>query len=159
MQTRKPRTRFLAAVSTLLLAGFVGMSLPARADHPEKHRKWHRSARHEKRLRAYHHRDVPTILRYSERRALRPYYAGRVFYGPHRHHHVVYHFPVFVGGVVRYRPYTYCGDRLFLAVAAPVPRLAISVEFDTPGVAYEPGYHPVPDHHDHDDCDEDEEDD
>ncbi len=156
---RRPRARFLTVASTVLLATLVAMSMPVRADHSEKYRERHRPTRHEKRIRAYHDREVPRRLSYGERRALRPYYAGRVFYRPHHHHHMAYHFPVFVNGIVMYRPYYYCEDHLFLAAAMRVPRLAISVEFGTPGVHYEPGYYPVPDHHDHDDCDEDEEDD
>ncbi len=155
---RRQRTRFLMVASTLVVATLVSMSVSARDEHSKKWER-HGSTRHEKRIRAYHDREVPKRIHYRERRALRPYYAGRVFYRPHRHHHVAYHFPVFVNGIVNYRPYYYCEDHLFLAAAVPVPRLAISVEFGAPGATYEPGYYPVPDHHDHDDCDEDEEDD
>ena len=41
------------------------------------------------------------------------YYRGSVYFGPHRHSHRIYLFPVIVGGYTEYRPYAYCGDAYF----------------------------------------------
>jgi hypothetical protein len=40
------------------------------------------------------------------------FYHGRVWYGPHRHHHRVYVFPEYGRHGVRYVPYGYCGAHL-----------------------------------------------
>jgi hypothetical protein len=42
----------------------------------------------------------------------RSYLAGDFYFGPHRHRHVVYSFPVLVGGAVAFRPHVYCGGAL-----------------------------------------------
>lgn len=46
-----------------------------------------------------------------------PYRHGRAYYGPHRHYHEVYFFPVVVGGLYRYQPYYYCEGALYSAGA------------------------------------------
>jgi hypothetical protein len=89
---------------------------------------------------------VPRVIVHSHHGWYDPYYAGSAYYGPHRHAHYTYRFPVLVGQTVVYRPYTYCGDSLYVAapvyaappvyvappvysapllVPAPLPRLAI----------------------------------
>lgn len=86
---------------------------------------------------------VPRRIYVEDRSYFHPYYAGRAYYAPHHHYHAAYRFPVYVNGAVVVRPYSYCGDEVFVAapVAAPLPRLAFSVTFGTP-VAYYPA--PVP---------------
>lgn len=57
-------------------------------------------------------------------------YGGRRYYGPHHHYHAIYRFPVLVGGVVTYRPYTYCNDALFVTASVPLPQVAIGFNFN-----------------------------
>lgn len=59
---------------------------------------------------------IPLFLEVATRGELEVYFDGQEFYGPHRHYHDVYSFPVLVDGVVVYRPHVYCGDRLFAGV-------------------------------------------
>lgn len=56
---------------------------------------------------------IPDRIERHHQRHLEVFFGGREYYGPHRHHHVTYRFPVWVGGLVDYRPYVYCGDHLF----------------------------------------------
>ena len=58
--------------------------------------------------------DVPVILDSLARRDFVAYYGGSEYYGPHRHYHEVYRFPIRLDGRVIYRPHAYCGDRLFV---------------------------------------------
>lgn len=72
------------------------------------------SGYHVSRHRGHHHFEVPRAIHSHYVRTYRPYYYGRTYYAPHRHHHVVYRFPVY--GVYEqpvYYPYAYCGDELF----------------------------------------------
>jgi hypothetical protein len=55
---------------------------------------------------------VPPRLTPSLVYSSRPYLTGDFYYGPHRHRHVVYSFPVVVGGAVAWRPHVYCGGAL-----------------------------------------------
>lgn len=59
------------------------------------------------------------------------YYHGDVWYGPHRHSHRVYYFPVLVEGRWVPRAHFYCGDRAFDAVHAEFhgPRFSIRLSF------------------------------
>jgi hypothetical protein len=75
---------------------------------------------------------VPRRIYVHNRSTYQPYFYGRVYYGPHRHHHSTYQFPVWVNGYVAYRPYSYCGDQIFISASAPLPRLAFNVTFGTP---------------------------
>jgi hypothetical protein len=60
----------------------------------------------------------------------RPYYHGRTYFGPHRHYHAVYHFPVHTPAGYVWRPHSYCGGRLHTAhVAYHGPRMSIRVSF------------------------------
>ena len=64
--------------------------------------------------RGHHHHRVFVAPRVVYRPAYyQPYYYGRAWYPAHRHHHVVYSFPVYRGGVVIRQPYFYCGNQLF----------------------------------------------
>jgi len=82
---------------------------------------------------------VPRVIVHGHHGWYDPYYAGSAYYGPHRHVHYTYRFPVWVGSTVVYRPYTYCGDSVYvpapvyaappvyptpLTVSIPLPRLA-----------------------------------
>jgi hypothetical protein len=92
---------------------------------------------------------VPQVLSPVYVHAFQPYYSGQVYYAPHHHYHAAYNLPVYYGGVVAYRPYSYCGDHLFVSGAFALPRLALSFNFGSPGgVAvggyYSGGYYPVP---------------
>ena len=89
---------------------------------------------HGQRVRAYapHYSTVPRWIPVESRSTFRPYFSGRVYYGPHHHYHTAYQFPVFVNGVVAYRPYYYCGDQVFVSTAFPLPRLAFGVVLGTP---------------------------
>jgi hypothetical protein len=75
---------------------------------------------------------VPQWIPAQSRGTFHSYFAGRVYYGPHRHFHSVYQFPVFVDGAVVNQPYTYCGDQRFVSVAVPLPRLAFNVVLGAP---------------------------
>ena len=43
----------------------------------------------------------------------RPYFHGRSYFRPHRHHHSVYRFPVYTDYGVSYRYYPYCEGNLY----------------------------------------------
>ena len=77
---------------------------------------------------------VPRVVHHGDHGWYDPYYAGSAYYGPHRHAHYTYRFPVWVGQTVVYRPYTYCGDSLY--VPAPV--------YAAPPVHVVPTYVPAP---------------
>lgn len=65
---------------------------------------------------------VPTAIERAHERHLQLFFGGRIYEPRHRHEHVVYRFPVWVDGAVTYRPYAYCGGRLYGAPTAR-PRL------------------------------------
>jgi hypothetical protein len=85
---------------------------------------------------------VPRHIYVENYNTYQPYFRGRAYYGPHRHYHSTYQFPVYVNGFVVYRPYAYCGDQIFISASAPLPRLAFNVSFGTPLVVY--GVPPFP---------------
>ena len=117
MRTNEISTRSVARVlrrGILLGAGLVlaggGMAraggLPSPFDlHREVRRHVGEVLRHLER--------VPDHIQRQHERHLEVFFGGRSYYAPHRHRHVVYSFPVWIGGVVEYRPYTYCDGRLF----------------------------------------------
>ena len=64
------------------------------------------------------------------------YYAGRAWFAPHHHAHVVYAFPVYTARGVIYEPSYYCDGALFVARAGSTydvdfyvrrPRVALAV--------------------------------
>lgn len=65
---------------------------------------------------------IPLFLEVATRGDLEVYFDGQEYYGPHRHYHDVYSFPVLVDGVVVYRPHVYCDARLFSGVGGYYPR-------------------------------------
>ena len=77
---------------------------------------------------AYRPVAVPHRIVYRDVRAYRPWYAGTSWYGPHRHAHAVYRFPVYVNGAVVVQPYTYCGEHAFVSAGVAFPRLALDVQ-------------------------------
>jgi hypothetical protein len=85
---------------------------------------------------------VPRRIYLDNWSTYQPYYLSRVYYGPHRHYHSTYQFPVYVNGFVAYRPYAYCGDQIFISASAPLPRLAFNVTFGAPMRVY--GAPPLP---------------
>jgi hypothetical protein len=56
---------------------------------------------------------IPEQIAHGHAEHLQVFFGGNSYYGPHRHQHVIYNFPVSIGNEVYYRPYTYCNDRLF----------------------------------------------
>jgi hypothetical protein len=56
---------------------------------------------------------IPDRIHREHERHLQVFFGGREYYRPHRHEHSIYRFPVWIGDVVEYRPYTYCGDEIF----------------------------------------------
>ena len=84
--------------------------------------------------------EVPRKIHHSHVNAFKSFYHGRSYYGPHKHHHAVYRYPVYYGGHVSYRPYHYCNDSLFITHHAPLPRIYVTVR---PGGYYYAPY-PVP---------------
>ena len=79
---------------------------------------------------------VPRWIPTDYRATYHPYFSGQVYYGPHRHYHTVYQFPVFVNGAVVYRPYPYCGDQIFVSAGVPLPRLAFNVVLGAPAPVF-----------------------
>ena len=65
----------------------------------------------------------------------RPYLAGDFYYGPHRHRHVVYSFPVVVGGAVAYRPHVYCGGALVRDAWIPDDDGWLRIGLNVPGLS------------------------
>jgi len=85
---------------------------------------------------------VPRRIYVDNRGAYQPYFNGRVYYGPHRHYHSTYRFPVWVNGYEVYRPYSYCGDQIFISGAVPLPRLAFGFTFGAPPASFGPAPFP-----------------
>ena len=120
-----PILGILAALFTFLPTDSVARD----RDYPHE-----RIFRHAHRMHERVFRSVPHRIYYSSRAYYQPYYYGRVYFRPHHHYHSIYRYPVVVGGVVRYRPYYYCNDELFLTAYAPLPRVVV-------GVNIRPGLH------------------
>lgn len=56
---------------------------------------------------------IPVHLTRTALRTYRNYHRGQTYYGPHRHHHAVYDFPVYTDAGWAYRPHSYCNGDLF----------------------------------------------
>lgn len=65
----------------------------------------------------------------------RPFLAGDFYFAPHRHRHVVYSFPVVVGGVVTHRPHVYCGGALVRDAWIPHDDGRLSLGLNLPGLS------------------------
>ncbi|HEX9732527.1 MAG TPA: hypothetical protein VGG06_11135 [Thermoanaerobaculia bacterium] len=83
---------------------------------------------HYRQIRPQRHFTIPRQIHHDH---YRDYYYDRVYYPDHRHHHVIYRFPVFVDGYWDYRPYAYCGDRYFATgyFAVDGPRFSLRIGF------------------------------
>ncbi len=77
------------------------------------------------------HFSIPARIHLEKHhRAYRDYYHGRSYYRPHRHHHVVYHFPVYTEFGVVYRPHSYCDGHLYRGyISYDGPRFSLDVRY------------------------------
>ena len=141
-------TRFRARIvaGTLALALFVPAGEALAHDHGRHGRHGH-GHRHPGHGAPLHHVVAPRVLAapagfivpprltpsfvYSSR----PYLAGDFYYGPHRHRHVVYSFPVVVGGAVAYRPHVYCGGALVRDAWIPDDDGWLRIGLNVPGLS------------------------
>jgi len=101
------------AVAAFALAGGLAAAGPARAgglpSPLELHRKIHEDVHDVLRELVR----VPEVIHREHLRHLEVFLSGRVWEPAHRHSHVVYRFPVWIDGAVRYETYAYCGDRIY----------------------------------------------
>lgn len=118
-----------------LAAGLAWVSTPAVADHrrhraddeynDERYDDGHRRyAYHDDYDRPQYPRDrhfvVPNRIVFREVGHYRPYFDGRAYYRPHRHHHVIYSFPVYTPYGIVHRHFSYCpGPRGYVAFQGP----------------------------------------
>lgn len=110
-----------AALAALILAAQVPAEAHGKHGHHPRHGAAHAYPYYPSSGAVY----VPRRFYAPDAVTYRPWFAGQVYYGPHRHYHASYRFPVMVDGAVVYRPYAYCDDRLFVSATIPVPRLVI----------------------------------
>jgi len=61
---------------------------------------------------------VPAEIHRDHVRHLQTFFRSNAYYGPHRHYHATYSFPVWVSGEVFYRPYVYCNGHLYGSYAS-----------------------------------------
>lgn len=86
---------------------------------PFRHHSGHGHGHHYAPRHQHRRFAVPRTIHKQHRRAYEPYYYGRVYHRTHRHHHVIYRFPVYYQGPGYgygqpvYQPYAYCGTELF----------------------------------------------
>ena len=103
------RAAAVAAFATNAVAASPARALPSpRVVHREIHDHVHDVLRELVR--------IPERIHDRHRAHLQVFFGGDAYYAPHRHNHHVYRYPVWVGQQVYYRPYLYCGDRLFTHV-------------------------------------------
>jgi hypothetical protein len=69
----------------------------------------------------------------------RTYLAGDFWYRPHSHRHVVYSFPVVVGGRAAYRPHVYCGGALVRDAWIPEDDGWLQIGLSLPGLSIAAG--------------------
>lgn len=62
---------------------------------------------------------VPRLIDAHRFGYYRPYYVGQYFAGPYRRPHMVYRFPVVVGGVVVHQPFVYSDGQLVVGATIP----------------------------------------
>lgn len=109
------RRRRVSAAAALLAAGALFAVPAARADFPfpPTPREVHREVSglvHDV-LRMLDR--IPLEIHGEFAGDLNPFLVGNVYFGPHRHYHETYSFPVWIDGAVSYRPYIYCNHRLY----------------------------------------------
>lgn len=147
--TRHPRKRSRKTLGALIATIAVTVSLiglPAQAgSNPKQKHKHHRKHHRDHyvqlhRARPPHppvrvHRQsrfvAPVLIRARPVERYRPYYRGRVYHGAHRHHHDVYHFPVWIDDRYAYQPHYYCSGGLYHVnqLAYRGPRVSFSIAF------------------------------
>lgn len=127
---RKLRRTLIALLGTTIAASWL-FAAPALAGHKHKHKHKHHHRHHATLKRPVYYRGpnplpprvihaprrvvVPTVIRTRHIETYRPYYGGYVYYGPHRHDHDVYYFPVYRDHRYVYEPHFYCdGHRVKL---------------------------------------------
>jgi hypothetical protein len=134
-----------AAAASLFAAGALSAPVAASAGLPSPLRVHREIHEHLRDVRADVHQvggavhdllrqldRVPQRLERRHRQHLEVFFGGHEYYRPHRHEHRVYRFPVWIDGVVAYRPYTYCDDHLF-ADRGPRPRFWADWRYDRQG--------------------------
>ena len=146
---RERQLLMFATAAAFLAVVLFATAAPALADDHGHHGHGRSYNGHRGNGHAYGHGatyyTVPQVLTPVYRGAFQPYYSGRVYYAPHHHYHAAYSLPVYYGGAVAYRPYSYCGDHLFVSGAVALPQLAFSFNYGTPGFGfYAGGYYPAP---------------
>ncbi len=135
--TPEPRrtARWIVPMAATLLAS--ALLLPTMAGREPHHGRGHEQEHHVKHKASGHHAHhdrhpdrhihghghgpgwvrgafvVPARLGHAALPTYRSYHQGRAYYGPHRHYHEVYHFPVRVTSGHAYRPYHYCEGDLY----------------------------------------------
>ena len=145
----------LATAAAFLAAVMFATAAPAHAkEHGHQNHGHHDNGNHNNGHQGYSHGPrrvqsvpyyaVPQVLTSDYRGTFQPYYHGRSYYAPHHHYHASYRLPVYYNGAVVYRPYAYCGDRLFVTGAVALPQLALSFNFGAPGGFYVGGSYPAP---------------
>lgn len=120
----RSRDRGRIVTAAAVAAGLVlalAAATPAEAGLPSP-REVHRELREHVHDLFRHIERIPDRIESRHRRHLQVFFGGREYYAPHRHEHVIYRYPVWIGDEVHYRPYRYCGDRLFRHVEVR-PRL------------------------------------
>lgn len=137
--------RILIAVGGAMIAALGLIATPAQADHAHKHK--HHQKQHVVKRHPVHYRGpvplpprvvraprrvvVPSVIRTRQVESYRPYYGGRVHYGPHRHDHDVYYFPVYRDHRYVHEAHYYCnGHRVSgVHVAYQGPNLSFRISF------------------------------
>lgn len=103
------------STAALLVAGVLVAAPAARAEFPFPPSP--REVHHE--LRGLAHDvlrtlgRIPVEIHREVSAELGEFLIGSVYYGPHRHYHSTYSFPVWIGSEVDYRPFVYCNSRLY----------------------------------------------
>lgn len=129
----------LRRVAVLLVAGAAVFLAPAAAQAHEREHRRNDRGRHGRvvpappPLRPHIQLQVPiapprhlSVHRHGD---WDRYHRGSVYYAPHRHRHVVYHFPVETRHGVVLRPYYYCGDELFFVGTVHAPHVSLRIGF------------------------------
>ena len=128
---RSSLLRTAALATGLIAVATLASSTPAQA-HEREHRHHGHAPYHSYRVvpRGTFFVVPPRIhARYAYR--YDPYLVGPVYYRPHRHHRLLYRFPVRTAVGVVFEPYSYCDDGLFVNgyVSLGGPRFHVSAGF------------------------------
>ena len=142
---KKALRRTLIAVGGTMVAVLWLFATPALAGHKHKHKHHHGHQMTLKRpvhygrhvqlpprvIHAPRRVVVPTVIRTRHVETYRPYYGGRVYFGPHGHDHELYYFPVYRDHRYVYEPHYYCRGHRVSAnhVAYHGPNVSFSIAF------------------------------